>query len=218
MSSSETVCRLIAGLGNPGSEYAGTRHNAGFEVVDRFLARHAKMFRRRSAHAAEAWEGGFAGNSLILLKPLTFMNLSGEAVAPVMRGEKLLPEEILVVYDDMDLPVGRIRLRPNGGSAGHNGMKSVIEALGTEKFPRMRIGTGMEGAGRDPDYVLSGFDGELKKVYDGSLDRAADALELYLRRGLQAAMNLCNPPPEPAENEAQMTSVHALKHNTPQEV
>ena len=104
-------CRLIVGLGNPGAEYAGTRHNAGFDVVDRFLAGHVKSFRERNARSGEAREGSFAGEKLIVLKPLTFMNLSGNAVLPVVRGESLKPSEILVIYDDIDLPVGRRKCR-----------------------------------------------------------------------------------------------------------
>ena len=185
-------CRLIVGLGNPGVEYAGTRHNAGFEVVDRFLARHVKAFRERNARSGEAREGSFAGEKLIVLKPLTFMNLSGNAVLPVVKGESLKPSEILVIYDDIDLPVGRMRLRKNGGSAGHNGMKSIIEVLGTENFPRLRIGIGSEEAKRDPDYVLGRFSGEEREKYEALLDKAVESLELLQRRGIEEAMCMFN--------------------------
>ena len=186
-------CRLIVGLGNPGSDYAGTRHNAGFDVADRFLARHEKAFRERNARGGEAREGSFAGEKLIILKPLTFMNLSGNAVLPVVRGESLKPSEILVIYDDIDLPVGRMRLRKNGGSAGHNGMKSIIEALGTENFPRLRIGIGTDGSKRDPDYVLGRFSGAEREIYESLLDKAVEALELLQRRGMEEAMCRFNP-------------------------
>ena len=186
-------CRLIVGLGNPGAEYAGTRHNAGFEVVDRFLARHVRSFRERNARSGEAREGSFAGEKLIILKPLTFMNLSGNAVMPVVRGESLKPSEILVIYDDIDLPVGRMRLRKNGGSAGHNGMKSIIEMLGTENFPRLRIGIGTEDAKRDPDYVLGKFSGTECEIYEALLEKAVEALELLQRRGIEEAMCRFNP-------------------------
>lgn len=186
-------CRLIVGLGNPGSEYAGTRHNAGFEVVDRFLAKYAKTFRERNARGGEARDGSFAGEKLIVLKPLTFMNLSGNAVLPVVKGESLKPSEILVIYDDIDLPVGRMRLRKNGGSAGHNGMKSIIEALGTENFPRLRIGIGTEDAKRDPDYVLGKFSGKEREIYEALIGKAVEALELLQRRGIDEAMCRFNP-------------------------
>lgn len=186
-------CRLIVGLGNPGAEYVGTRHNAGFEVVERFLAKHVKAFRERNARGGEAREGSFAGEKLIVLKPLTFMNLSGNAVAPMVRGESLKPSEILVIYDDIDLPVGRMRLRKNGGSAGHNGMKSIIEALGSENFPRLRIGIGTENAKRDPDYVLGRFSGEERETYEALIGKAVEALELLQRRGIEEAMCRFNP-------------------------
>ena len=186
-------CRLIVGLGNPGAEYAGTRHNAGFEVVDRFLAKHVRSFRKRNARSGEACEGSFAGEKLIVLKPLTFMNLSGNAVLPVVRGESLKPSEILVIYDDIDLPVGRMRLRKNGGSAGHNGMKSIIEVLGTENFPRLRIGIGNGDSKRDPDYVLGRFAGTERETYEALLDKAVEALELLQRRGMEEAMCRFNP-------------------------
>ena len=186
-------CRLIVGLGNPGAEYAGTRHNAGFDVVDRFLAGHVKAFRERNARSGEAREGSFAGEKLIVLKPLTFMNLSGNAVMPVVRGESLKPSEILVIYDDIDLPVGRMRLRKSGGSAGHNGMKSIIEMLGTENFPRLRIGIGTEDAKRDPDFVLGKFSGAERETYEALLEKAVEALELLQRRGIEEAMCRFNP-------------------------
>lgn len=195
-------CRLIVGLGNPGAEYAGTRHNAGFDAVDLFLAKYERSFRERNARSGEAREGNFAGEKLIVLKPLTFMNLSGNAVLPVVRGESLKPSEVLVIYDDIDLPVGRMRLRKNGGSAGHNGMKSIIEALGTENFPRLRIGIGVEGSKRDPDYVLGRFTGRELEIYRALLGKAVDALELLQRRGIEEAMtrfNSVNTASEPEE-------------------
>ena len=112
----ETECRLIVGIGNPGTEYAGTKHNAGFEVIDRFLRKYPTMFSPRRARNANAWEGRFGGRNVILMKPLTYVNLSGDAVLPLMKSENLVPAEILIVYDDIDLTVGRLRIRKNGGS------------------------------------------------------------------------------------------------------
>ena len=117
----ETECRLIVGIGNPGAEYAGTRHNAGFEVIDRVLRKFPTVFAPRRARNAQAWEGRFSGRNVILMKPQTYVNLSGEAVLPLMKGEELHPSEILVVYDDLDLPVGRIRIRKTEAAQGITG-------------------------------------------------------------------------------------------------
>lgn len=192
MSQEGTDCRLIVGIGNPGPEYVGTRHNAGFEVVDRFLLKHSTMFAPRRARNANAWEGRFGGRNVILMKPLTYVNLSGDAVQPLMKSENLSPAEILIVYDDIDLTVGRIRIRQSGGSAGHNGMKSIIEALHTEAFPRLRVGIGSEGSKRRANYVLTSFDGTELESYQKALDKSVEAVEMLLRRGITTAMNMFN--------------------------
>lgn len=185
-------CGLIVGLGNPGSDYEGTRHNAGFDVLDRLLSRAPGRFECSRACSSKIWCGRYAGRSLFLQKPETFMNLSGEAVAPLARAEGIPPEEIMVVYDDMDLPLGRLRMRPDGGSGGHNGVASIIESLGTESFPRLRIGIGRDTDRAGRDYVLSRFEGHEKELYAKTLEAAADAVVLALRRGLSMAMNSCN--------------------------
>lgn len=192
MSQEGTDSRLIVGIGNPGPEYVGTRHNAGFEVVDRFLLKHSTMFAPRRARNANAWEGRFGGRNVILMKPLTYVNLSGDAVQPLMKSENLSPAEILIVYDDIDLTVGRIRIRQSGGSAGHNGMKSIIEALHTEAFPRLRVGIGSEGSKRRANYVLTSFDGTELESYQKALDKSVEAVEMLLRRGITTAMNMFN--------------------------
>lgn len=187
-------CRLIVGLGNPGAEYEGTRHNAGFAAVESFLRRLPKGIERSKGHHSTLWTGRYAGRALTLQEPMTYMNLSGDAVSSLARSEKIRPEEILVVYDDMDLPLGRIRMRPSGGSGGHNGMKSIIESLGSEAFPRLRVGIGRHSGGKagTKDYVLSAFDGSEKELFEESVEMAADAMALALRRGVQAAMNAFN--------------------------
>lgn len=188
-----STCRLIVGLGNPGPEYEGTRHNAGFAVVERLLSRMPKGFEKAKGHSSTFWRGRYAGKALFLQKPSTFMNLSGEAVASLARFEGIAPDEILAVYDDMDLPLGRMRIRPGGGSGGHNGVKSLIEHLGSEAFSRLRMGIGrlLEGP-RGRDYVLSAFDPEERELLEKVLDAAADSLVLALRRGVPAAMNAYN--------------------------
>lgn len=185
--------RLIVGLGNPGSEYAATRHNVGFMAVERILSRIPKGMERVHVYSSYIWKGTYASKSLLLQTPLTYMNLSGEAVAPLMRSEQILPSEILVIYDDMDLPLGRMRIRKNGSSGGHNGIKSLIEHLGTESFGRMRIGIGRSNESRDQvSFVLSSFTGSDAELCSAMLDKAADAAILGMRRGITMAMNNFN--------------------------
>lgn len=159
--------RLIVGLGNPDSKYEGTRHNAGFMFAERLLTKLPRSFQRIHGFQSYYWKGTYAGAPLIVQTPLTYMNLSGEAVAPLMRSEGIAPDEVLAVHDDMDIPLGRIRIRKGGGSARHNGIKSLIEQIGSEGFHRMRIGVGhAESRGDVIDYVLSEFSEEERKVFD----------------------------------------------------
>ncbi len=188
-----TRCLLIAGLGNPGTEYSGTRHNIGFMVVDKLLTRLPKNFEVVHGCSSHYWRGTYAGKPLLLQKPETYMNLSGDAISALMRKNGIRPEEILVVYDDMDLELGRMRIRKNGSSGGHNGIKSIIEMTGTESFPRLRVGIGHGAGGRGgKDFVLSGFDQDETPVCEKVIEAAADALIMILRRGCTAAMNHYN--------------------------
>lgn len=181
--------RLITGLGNPGSEYEGTRHNVGFAFIDRMLAAISGTMEKCHAHNSWFWKGTYAGQKLILQKPLTFMNLSGDAVAGLAAAEGIRPEEILIVHDDMDLTPGRIRLRANGSSGGHNGIGSIIERLGTQRFPRLRIGIGKMANGHgSADFVLSKFTAEENALQEKVLDLSVKAVILALRRGLPMAM------------------------------
>lgn len=181
--------RLITGLGNPGSEYEGTRHNVGFAFIDRMLAAIPGTMEKCHAHNSRFWKGTYAGQKLILQKPLTFMNLSGDAVAGLAAAEGIRPEEILIVHDDMDLTPGRIRLRANGSSGGHNGIGSIIERLGTQRFPRLRIGIGKMANGHgSADFVLSKFTAEENALQEKVLDLSVKAVILALRRGLPMAM------------------------------
>jgi PTH1 family peptidyl-tRNA hydrolase len=183
---------LIVGLGNPGPEYAETRHNAGFLVLDR-LARQMGIPVRRKLRGALVGEGQLAGERVVLAKPQTYMNLSGPAVAGLLRWYKLTPAEVVVVYDDKDLPPGRIRVRPDGGPAGHRGMTSVLEALGTQEVARVRVGIGREPEGQERDdrgigYVLSPFAKEERPLVDQALERAADAVATVISEGVERAM------------------------------
>lgn len=182
--------KLIVGLGNPGGDYAKTRHNIGFEVLDVIAKRHSVKILKRMGKALIA-RTAIAGQPVTLMKPQTFMNLSGEAVANFARREKVAPEEILVVYDDMALPLGRIRIRPGGSAGGHNGMKSIIGHLGSNEFPRVRIGIG--SAYRDAvDHVLSRFRRGEKETVHNAIMQAADAVAMIAADGIEAAMNLYN--------------------------
>jgi len=181
---------LIVGLGNPGGEYRGTRHNVGFEVVDRLAAKHrVKMNRGRSRGLMGL--GRIKGVGVALLKPLTYMNLSGQAVTAAARLHSIKPERILVISDDMDLELGRVRLKPKGGPGGHNGHKSIIQSLGTEEYPRLKIGIGAAPEG-GIDHVLGGFTAEERAVIDEAIDAAVAGCEAVVEAGVERAMNFVN--------------------------
>ena len=184
---------LIAGLGNPGTEYLETRHNVGFMVLDRLAQRVPKKnFEAVHGCSSHYLKGIYAGRPLFLQKPETYMNSSGEAVASLMRREEIGPESLLVIYDDMDLEVGKLRIRRKGSCGGHNRIRSIIEQTGTEGFARIRIGIGHR-KGNGADYVLSPFEDDEKEIVNRVLDAAADAVILILRRGIGQAMNEYNP-------------------------
>jgi PTH1 family peptidyl-tRNA hydrolase len=186
---------LIVGLGNPGRAYAAYRHNVGFMVVEALARAHGLRFSRRKGAKARVAEGQVGGRAVLLAQPQTFMNLSGKAVAWLRRTHDIPPEQILVVYDDLDLPLGRLRLRPEGGSGGHKGMHSIIELLGTQAFPRLRVGIDRPPGCMDPaDYVLQPFDGEQKPFLAEVSRRAVAAIECWLAEGIVAAMEQFNQP------------------------
>lgn len=183
--------RLVAGLGNPGQHYANTRHNIGFLVLDELARREGEPFR-----ACPRWNvdlvrcpPGF------LVKPMTFMNLSGQAVAPIAKYFGIEPAGVLAVVDDVALALGRIRLRKSGSAGGHNGLKSLAEHLGTTDFPRLRIGIGAPGSAMT-GHVLGRFQSEELLILDEVLGRAADAVQTAMRSGLDMAMNLYNQKPQ----------------------
>ena len=172
---------VIAGLGNPGKEYARTRHNAGFNVVDRLAEKHDLKFNKMMNKALVAI-GAIDGAKVILVKPQTFMNESGSAVAPILKYYKVDPIGLMVVYDDLDLPMAQLRLRKSGGSGGHNGMKSLIARVGHEEFPRLRGGIGRPPGRMDPvDYVLEPFTKGDLELMDGTYTRAIEAIERWLK-------------------------------------
>lgn len=183
---------MIIGLGNMGAEYAGTRHNVGFEVIEE-LAQRLSVDPGPGKGPFYVAEGRHKGQKVVLIEPTTFMNRSGLAVRKALGLYGELPQQGLVCYDDLNLPVGRIRLRPGGSAGGHNGMSDIIRELGTDQFPRLRVGIGNEfKRGRQVDYVLSPFDNEQRKVMDEVVQTAAEAALCFVREGIEQAMNRYN--------------------------
>jgi PTH1 family peptidyl-tRNA hydrolase len=183
---------LIAGLGNPGREYRESRHNVGFMVLDRLAVRLGSSFSRLESKALVT-KGEHEGRRLLLAKPQTYMNLSGQAVGALLRYYKVPIENLLVVFDDVDLPLGTLRLRPAGGSSGQKGMVSIIERLDSQEFPRLRVGIGRPpGRQQAADYVLEDFSRQETAILPEILDRAADAALAFTAEGLDAAMNRFN--------------------------
>jgi PTH1 family peptidyl-tRNA hydrolase len=192
MSTSAGDLWLFAGLGNPGREHRRNRHNVGFMFVDRIGESMQLEFTRKLLMAVIA-KGSLEGEQVILAKPQTFMNESGRAVASLTRHYHLAPERLVVIYDDLDLPLGSVRLRPEGGSAGHNGMRSIIQQLGSRSFPRMRIGIGRPPGRMDPaEYVLRDFQPDEIELIDIALRHAETCLRTMLREGVELAMTYCN--------------------------
>jgi peptidyl-tRNA hydrolase, PTH1 family len=197
--------KLVAGLGNPGSQYRGTRHNVGFEVLDELTGRHGLEFAAgrvdalvaRMRQPIDTW----------LVKPLTFMNLSGQAVAELRRFYRIELPDLLIVTDDVNLPLARLRARRRGSDGGHKGLRSVIASLGTTDFPRLRIGVGRGDARRDlADRVLARFEPDEAPAIREAIARAADAVERFLVDGIEPVMNAFNPDPTDGPPEATDTT------------
>jgi PTH1 family peptidyl-tRNA hydrolase len=185
---------LVVGLGNPGREYAGNRHNAGFLVADLLAGRIGARFSRHRKAVAEVAEGrlgvGVDAPRLVLAKPMTYMNLSGGPVAGLAQFYKVPADQIIAIHDELDIPYGQLRLKIGGGEGGHNGLRSMSRSLGTRDYVRARFGIGRPPGRQDPaDYVLSDFSSVERKELDFLVDRAADAVEMVMLRGLEAAQN-----------------------------
>lgn len=180
--------RLVAGLGNPGPEYSGTRHNIGFAALDFFAQRENIAFERQAKWDAMVGKSG----DILLVKPLTFMNRNGDALVAAADFYKIIPANILVVLDDFALPLGRLRIRAGGGAGGHNGLESVILSLATEDVPRLRLGIGAAPERGSVDYVLSRFFEEEKGAAAAMVERAADAIKCAIDNGIVSAMNTFN--------------------------
>jgi len=188
VTSSTASIRLVAGLGNPGPEYKQTRHNVGFLVADRLAAQFGSTWEKSAK-----WSALYARQGeLILAKPITYMNRSGEAIHPIANFYKVQPGEILVVLDDLALPLGRVRLRASGGAGGHNGLESIIVRFGTEEIPRLRIGIGPAPNEGATDYVLGQFFEGEKPLVASAINRAVEAVKCAIDKGLVSAMNTFN--------------------------
>lgn len=184
---------LIAGLGNPELRFRGTRHNIGFDMLDVLCDKLGNLklndTKFNGAYTLTNWQG----ERLLLVKPLTYMNLSGQCLAPLAAYYKIPPEQVIVCYDDIALEPGRLRVRPGGSAGGHNGLKSIIASLGTENFPRVRIGVGARPEYMDlADYVLSRFSAQERPTVDSACEEAAEAVLKIISEGVEAAMNSYN--------------------------
>ena len=190
--------KIIVGLGNPGKRYARNRHNVGFQCLNYFARLRSIHFHHRQCHA-RVGIGKMSGDKLLLARPGTFMNLSGKSVACLVRKQKIPLSDLLVIYDDLDLPLGKIRLRQSGSSGGHKGMNSIISALGSEDFPRIRVGIGRPQLERQSlsedatvNYVLSDFSRQEEAMIKPVITRVAEAIDCFLTQGITAAMNKFN--------------------------
>ena len=182
---------MIAGLGNPGPKYRGTRHNIGFDVADELARRRGVAFESAPAAALVARIRGV--DPVLVVKPLPFMNLSGRPIAELVRYYRVALDQVLVVLDDVNLPLGQLRARPRGSEGGHNGLRSVVAELATQEFARLRIGVGRGDPRRDlADHVLAMFDADERAEADEAIGRAADAAELFVAEGVVAVMNRYN--------------------------
>lgn len=188
--------KLIVALGNPGERYARTRHNVGWMVLDAFAAKHRLDLNKngfQGVYGELKWDSPAGPEKVFLLKPLTFMNLSGKSAAPAAHFYKIPPSDILVLYDDLDLPPGKLRLREKGGAGGHNGMKSLIQELGTQEFPRLRVGIGRPAPGWEVvDWVLAPFGPDDAASIAQVTPRAIEAVEAFLTVGTLKAMTKFN--------------------------
>lgn len=201
---------LIAGLGNPGKEYENTRHNVGFRCVDALARAHNIAFERKKRSHARVAEGTIAGHRVLLVKPQTYMNRSGSAVQGLMAFYKIPPRRLIVIYDDLDLPTGTLRIRHRGGSGGHRGLTDIIQRLGTQDFPRIRFGIGRPPGYMDPAaFVLRPFEAEEAPLVNLAVKHVGAAVEMWLTQGLDITMNRFNGPvlrPEPEDAPGPPTS------------
>lgn len=192
---------LVVGLGNPGKTYDDTRHNIGFAVIDLLASKHHLEFRQKAKFKGMVAEGRIGETKVTLLKPLTFMNLSGESVVSIAHYLQILPSKILVIVDDVDLPMGQLRLKINSGAGTHNGLKSVEQHLQSNRYARLRIGVGEKGVMDLADFVLSRFTPEEEKNLPEIKEKAIQAIEIWLDRGITRAMDYANRSSNPSKEQ-----------------
>lgn len=192
--------KIVIGLGNPGRQYAGTRHNVGFDVID-YLASGPAVGPSRSAFQAEVAEFTEGGEKVLLVKPQTFMNLSGRTVRAILDFYKLTPADLLVVCDDYNLPLGKVRVRAKGSHGGQNGLRNIQEQLGTDEYPRLRMGIGQPSPGDAVDFVLTRFKPGERAAVEEAVANAANGVLLWVRQGLPACMNRVNGPEQGPEKK-----------------
>ncbi|MDO4549922.1 MAG: aminoacyl-tRNA hydrolase [Planctomycetia bacterium] len=185
--------KLIVGLGNPGAKYNGTRHNVGYEILSELARRHASG-RVKAKFQGEILEGNITGHKVIFLSPITYMNLSGRSVRPCFDFYKILKSDLLILCDDVNLPVGKIRVRPGGSAGGQKGLADIIRQMGGDDIPRLRVGVGAPPAGWDlADFVLSKFSSKDRLLMDVAIMTAADAVETWVTAGIERCMDRYNP-------------------------
>ena len=185
--------KMVVGLGNPGRKYLNTRHNVGYAVVERMAEKAGTSFRRSWRFPVQTSEMPFAGEPVLLVKPLTYMNSSGEAIGPLMRKKGIEPQNVVVVIDDVELDLGVLRLRRSGSAGGHNGLQSVVEQVGTDDVPRVRVGVGRLPPGDSRvEYVLGTFRPDERERIERAVERAADAVLSIFQDGIDVAMNKFN--------------------------
>ncbi len=182
---------VVVGLGNPGPEYARTRHNVGFDAIDEFASKH-NIKLDRGKHKARIGIGQVDGVGVALVKPMTYMNLSGQSIAPTLREFGVKPDHLIVIAVELDFPVGKVRMKPKGGSAGHNGHKSIIQSLGTDEYARIRVGIHSEERGETIDFVLSKFHPDERVDIDRAIAKTIDGIEAALSGGIERALIAIN--------------------------
>lgn len=182
---------VIVGLGNPGPEYARTRHNVGFDAIDEFASKH-NLKLDRAKHKARYGVGQVDGVGVALVKPMTYMNLSGQSIAPLLRDFKVKSDHLIVIADELDFPVGKVRMKPKGGSAGHNGHKSIIQSLGTDEYARIRIGIHSDEKGETIDFVLSKFHPDERPNIDRAIEKCLSGIAAALTGGIELALTTIN--------------------------
>ena len=209
--------KIVIGLGNPGRQYAGTRHNVGFEVID-YLAAAPSVGGARSAFQADVFEATEGGEKLLLLKPQTFMNLSGRAVRAALDFYKLTAADLLVVCDDYNLPLGKLRVRAKGSHGGQNGLRDIQQQLGGDEYPRLRMGVGQPSPGEAVDFVLSRFKPAERPAIDAAVAQAAAAVLVWVRQGLPACMNFANGPSDQESGSKKKSGVRSQETEEPRKL